>query len=263
MRQLLSLILVLLDVLACVQNHVIPETLVGVKEVVAQIDSAITDSPGWEPADSTYKQARKTWTTFKQLIDADKYERALDFYMAEDSTGQNAGDFLVYLRHSSQRYAFYTDVLRPLMQEYKGANYALEDYVNNLKLEKAMEDTAIALSANTNGYVPEVYPCVVWDLCLGLAIMGEVDDAEELANDMSKGVYGLTNDILLSNFVATQLITQVLIYTNKPNEAKNTWTVFRNFLLENKTDYEEADLAQCLAAIDDALKDLEMDSSKL
>ena len=296
MKHLLSLALILTSVVACAQTTDVPENLVGVKEVVAQIDSTVTAMYGWEPADSTYNhsidtvvsaimdqyeaehpdrpkevrtehavqqkaydEARVTWAEFKRLIDADKYKEALDFYEGEkaSSRGKNSGDFLVYLKHSSQRYAFFSQVLRPLMLEYKCADEALEDYVNNLRLEKAMEEASIDLSANSNGYVPEVYPFVVRDLCMALAVMGEMEEAKGLASDMAKGVYGLTGDVLYCNFVATQLLAQMYTYVDKPDQAKTTWTDFRNFLLENKSDYNEESLTQCLAAIDVALKDLE------
>ena len=242
---------------------------------------------GWEPADSTYNpatdtlvasflaelpnapeqsdgavrqeaynQARITWVQFKQLIDADKYEKALYFYLSEDENGKKAGDFLVFLKHSSQRYAFFSQVLRSLEFEYKGVNEALENYVSNLRLEKAMEDASIGLSADTNRYVPEVYPYVVRDLCLGLAVMGEMEEAEGLVSDMAKGVFGLTGDVLFCNFVATQLLAQMYTYVDDPGQAKTTWTDFRDYLIENESDYDEEDLAQCLAAIDAALEEL-------
>ena len=209
MKHLLSLALILTIAIACAQSNAVPENLVGVKEVVTQIDSAVTAMYGWEPADSTYNhatdtlvssilselseppeqsdgsvrqeaydQARITWAEFKRLVDTDAYEKALNFYLSEDKEGKKAGDFLLYLKHSSQRYAFFSQVLRPLMLEYKGEKYALEDYVNNLRLEKAMEDASIELSANTNGYVPEAYPNVIRDLGFGLAVMGEMEEAE-------------------------------------------------------------------------------------
>ena len=287
MKHLISLALALASVLACSQKKEVPENLVGVKEVVAQIDSAVTAMYGWEPADSTYNpstdtlvasilnqlpdhpiqsagsvrqeaynQARITWTEFKRLVDADEYEKALAFYLSEEENGKKAGDFLLFLKHSSQRYTFFSQVLRPLMLEYKGVDDALMDYVNNLRLEKAMENASIDLSTNANGYVPEVYPYVIRDLCFGLAVMGEMEEAEGLASDMARGVYGLTGDVLYCNYAATQLLAQMYVYVDKPEQAKTTWTDFRDYLLDNKSDYNEEDLAQCIAAIDAAIEEL-------
>lgn len=288
MKHLLSLVLILTSVVACAQTTDVPENLASVKEVVVQLDSAVTAMYGWEPADSTYNhatdtlvssilselsepteqsdgsvrqeaydQARITWAEFKRLVEADAYEKALDFYLSEDEKGKKAGDFLLFLKHSSQRYTFFSQVLRPLTVEYKGEKYALEDYVNNLRLEKAMEDASIELSTNTNGYVPEAYPYVIRDLGFGLAVMGEMEEAEGLASDMARGIYGLTGDALLCNYTATQFLAQMYTYVDKTDQAKTTWTDFRDYLLENKSDYNEESLTQCLAAIDVALKDLE------
>ena len=287
MKKLLSLTLILVSLIACAQRNAVPENLVGVKEVVAQIDSAVTAMYGWEPADSTYNpatdtlvasildqlsdppeqsdgavrqaaydQARITWAEFKRLVEADAYEKALDFYLSEDENGKKAGDFLVYFKLSSQRYSFFSQVLRPMMLEYKGPEYAMKAYVDNLRLEKLMEDATIELSAETNGYMPEVYPFVVRDLCFGLADMGKMKEAEGLASDMAKGVYGLTGDALYSNFVATQLMAQMCTFVDKPDRAKITWTDFRNYLLDNKSDYDKDALDQCLTAIDAALEEL-------
>ena len=162
----LSLALVFLTLVSCGQKRTIPENLVGVKRAVAMLDSAVTAMYGWEPRDSTYNhsldtlvaglmndyhaddpeykyrdgsipaiqqsaydEARVTWTEFKRLIDADKYEEALEFYLGEgdDYIKKNSGDFLVFLKHSTQRYVFFSDVLRRLMQEYKGDDEAMDD----------------------------------------------------------------------------------------------------------------------------------------
>ena len=60
MKQLLSLALMLASVVACAQTTDVPENLIGVKEVVAQIDSTVTAMYGWEPADSTYNPSTDT-----------------------------------------------------------------------------------------------------------------------------------------------------------------------------------------------------------
>ena len=273
--------------ITCGQKKNIPEFLKGIKENVVQLDSTVTAMYGWEPADSTYNpstdtlvasilnqlpdhpiqsagsvrqeaynQARITWTEFKRLVDADEYEKALAFYLSEDENGKKAGDFLLFLKHSSQRYAFFSHVLRPLMLEYKGVDDALMDYINNLRLEKVMEDASIDLSTNANGYVPEVYPFVIRDLCFGLAAIGEMEEAEGLASDMARGVYGLTGDVLYCNYAATQLLAQMYSYVDKPEKARTTWTDFRDYLLDNKSDYNDEDLAQCIAAIDAAIEEL-------
>ena len=45
---------------ACSQSNPIPESLSVVKDVVAQLDSAVTAMYGWEPRDSTYNHSVDT-----------------------------------------------------------------------------------------------------------------------------------------------------------------------------------------------------------
>lgn len=285
----LSLALVFLTLVSCGQKRTIPENLVGVKRAVAMLDSAVTAMYGWEPRDSTYNhsldtlvaglmndyhaddpeykyrdgsipairqsaydEARVTWTEFKRLIDADKYEEALEFYLGEgdDYIKKNSGDFLVFLKHSTQRYVFFSDVLRRLMQEYKGDDEALNDYINNLQLEKALEDASIEMQADNTGYVPEVYPYVIRDLGMGLVVTGKMNEAQEMFSDMVNGVYSLTGDALYANFVGTQYAAQLYILDSKTDWALATWDNFKDYLKENESDYDPEDLAQCLAQIE-------------
>ena len=283
------------SIVACGHKKPIPENLIGVKRAVAMLDSAVTAMYGWEPRDSTYNhsldtlvagmmneynadnpeykyqdgsvpaiqqqaydEARVTWAEFKRLIDADKYEEALNFYEGEgaSSRGKNSGDFLVYLKHSTQRYVFFSDVLRRLMQEYKGDDYALEEYISLLQLEKALEDASIEMQADNTGYVPEVYPYVIRDLGMGLVVKGRMDEAQELFSDMVNGVYGLTGDALYANFLGTQYAAQLYILDSKPDWAKITWENFKDYLEDNKTDYDEEELRNCLESINKQISQL-------
>ena len=118
MRNIIASLVITVSIVACGQQKTIPEGLAGVKTVVAQLDSAVTAMYGWEPRDSTYNhsvdtlvagmmndykaddpeyqpkdgsvpaiqqqtydEARVTWAEFKRLIDADKYEEALNLYL--------------------------------------------------------------------------------------------------------------------------------------------------------------------------------------
>ncbi len=92
-----------------------------------------------------YDDARKTWDAFVSLCGQDRYGEALDFYFAdkEDGKGSNAGDFLVHLKHSTYRYTFLSDVLMPLMMEYRDEEFALGKFVDLLQLEKSLEDITI------------------------------------------------------------------------------------------------------------------------
>ena len=60
MKYLFLVILLVTNLVACDQKKSIPENLAGVKETVAQLDSAVTAMYGWEPRDSTYNHSVDT-----------------------------------------------------------------------------------------------------------------------------------------------------------------------------------------------------------
>lgn len=285
----------LLLLFACEQKATrvtIPESLAGIKDIVAGLDSTVNSMYGWEPSDSTYNrsidtlvanimnshsldqhkyslpseetlavnqkaydEARITWAEFKRLIYADNYEKALNYYLCEgdDDGKKNAGDFLVFLKHSTQRYVFFSKVLFPLMQEYKGNEYALKEYIDLLQFEKAMEEVSIDIHFGIDNYTPEVYPYVILDLGRSLVKIGKMDEAQELFDDMLSGIYGLTEDALLANYVGTKYAAELYLIDGKPDWALATWDYFKEYMEENKTDYDEKDFARCMARIDEEM----------
>ena len=296
MRQLLSIITILLCTLSCGQQKTIPESLTDVKTVVARLDSTVTAMYGWEPRDSTYNhsldtlvagmmneykaddpeyehqdegvpaiqqqaydEARVTWAEFKRLIDADEYEEALNIYLGEgkDYIKKNSGDFLVYLKHSTQRYVFFSQVLLPLIQEYKGEEAAQEDFINNLQLEKALEDMSIELQADNTGYIPEVYPKVVRDLGIALASSGKMDEAHELFYDLIDGVYGLTGSALLANYIASDYAAELYLIEGDKEGAIANWNLFKNAIEQNKANYDPEEVELCLSKIKQAIEELQ------
>ena len=289
----------LLLLFACEQKATritIPDSLAGIKGIVARLDSTVNSMYGWEPRDSTYNrsidtlvadfmnnlssdqhkyspldeeslavnqmaydEARVTWGEFKRLIDADMYEAALNYYLSEgnDYIKKNSGDFLVFLKHSTQRYVFFSKVLFPLMQEYKGKGFALKEYIDLLQLEKAMEEFVIDIHYGRDDYTPEVYPHVILDLGRSLVRIGKMDEAQELFDDMLSGIYGLTEDALLANYVGTKYAADLYLIDGKPDRALATWDYFKEYLEENKTDYDENDFARCMARIDEEMSTIQ------
>ena len=265
-----------------------------VKETVARLDSSVTALYGWEPRDSTYNQAidqmvsdildqyqeehpdeemgertehaieqkayddaRATWAEFKRMIDADQYEEALEFYLREeDSAKKNAGDFLLFLKNSTQRFVFYSRVLLPMMQEYKDEAFAMDQYIDLLELEKVMEDATIGMNAEVTGYVPDVYPEVIQELGTALVSTGKMDEAQALFDDLVAGVYSLTGDALFANFYGTRYSAGLYIQDGKPDFARATWENFRDYLNDKIDDYPEDDLADALEAVDVAIESL-------
>lgn len=290
MSLILPAVATLLASVSCGHHREVPESMIGVKEVIARLDSAVTAMYGWEPTDSTYNhsidtlifdimdeyeserpdadtgergeyaiqqkaydEARVTWAEFKRLCDVDRYEEALDFYLGEGNghIKKNEGDFLVFLKHSTQRFVFFSQVLLPMMREYKGDSFATDKYIDLLQLEKAMEDTSIALSAETTGYVPEVYPYVIQELGYALVSTGKMDEAQNLFSDLTSAIYGLTGDALFANFYGTQFCARLYLEDGKPDWALATWDDFRDYLKEHSSDYDADDLSECIDRIEE------------
>lgn len=280
---------------SCSNKQKVPESLKDVKHYVATLDSTVTSMYGWEPRDSTYNssidtlvadmmdryneshpgeekpsknehaieqraydEARITWNEFKQLIDSDKYEEALDFYLGEgqDYIKKNSGDFLVFLKHSNQRFVFFSSVLRPLMAEYKGEEYATKEYQSLLQLEKALEDNTIAMSAESTGYIPEVYPYVIQDLGNTLVSTGNLDEAMNLFEDYIHAIVGLTGDALYANLCGTYYITNLYIQDGKPDWALGSWENFKEYLEKNRAYYDSEALEECFERIDEEVAKL-------
>lgn len=271
---------------ACGHKNTVPESLSNIQLVVAQVDSMVSAMYGWEPRDSTYDAsadtlvynlldeyntvnsdsfaisradyerrqlaydaARETWAKFKQLIDAEKYKKALSYFLLERRGKKNEGDFIVYLKHSTPRYYFFSEILRPLLLEYKEKRVAHERYIELLKFEKAMEDVSIEMQAEGKGYVPEVYPHVVADLGFSLAAVGKMDEAQDLFSDLVSGLYWQTGDELYSYFLATSYSATVYLQENMVDEALKTWEDFRDYLKEEGDRYDPEALAECQQAV--------------
>lgn len=288
----LSLAIVLIS---CKNETKVPETLKAIKATVAQIDSAVTAMYGWEPQDSTYNQsvdtlvsgiinryneekpdfapvgesepaikqetydtARLTWAEFKHLIDSDKYEEALDYYFADSDGGEgkNAGDFLVFLKHSTYRYTFDSKVLLPMMRELRGDTFAVDNYIDILHLEKAIEDASIAMNQLDEPYIPEVYPVVVKDLGLALAAAGKMEEALNLSGDLISAVYDITGSAIYANFFGTQYGAQLYAAENDNETAIALWDNFSSYLDEYQDDYTPEELNDMKTRIEREKQDL-------
>lgn len=289
MRRIVIIVSIIAFLSSCAEKKHIPESLFSVKATVAQLDSAVTSMYGWEPQDSTYNQsvdtlvsgiinqynegkpdfvpvgqsepaikqetydtARLTWAEFKRLIDADEYQKALDYYFADSATGdgKNAGDFLVFLKHSTFRYRFDSEVLLPLMRELKGDTFAVDQYIDILHLEKAMEDASIELNQRDEPYIPEVYPYVVKDLGFALASKGNMEEALNLSGDLISAIYDITGSAIYANFFGTQYGAQLYEAEDDIETAIGLWENFERYLDEYKDDYSSEELNDMKARIE-------------
>lgn len=255
---------------------------------VRQIDSAVNAIYGWEPRDSTFNsrtdtvvadmmnryyqesiaidsisigrqrsfdQARKTWAVFMRLCEERQFKEALDFYMAKDSCAKNsnAGDFIVHLKHSSNRYGFYSRVLYPLLRAYNDSNSANIEYVEALRAEKAFEEMTILMNAEGSGYVPEVYPSLIVELGTKLAEMDKAKEAVEFTGSLINALYALTEDPLYSNYIGVFYAAHIYLMDDDHESAIRMWEGLRTFL-DNSKNYTPEDLVNYYSAIDDRIE---------
>ena len=267
MKRIELLFLLFISLVACAQKKTIPESLLGVKDVVERIDSALIIVPKWDPQDSiaensfnmtsedmhrAYAQANKTWVQFKSLCEQEEYQEALTFYYAynDELKQPNSGDFLLHLRHSTYRYLFFSEVLRPLLHEYWGEPSATEEYVKVLQLEKAMEDLSKRKYDDGTQYVPEVYPEMIMDLGLSMASIGQIDEAREFFYDIIIAIYIQTGDNLLAHFVASKYAAELYLKEGQSDNAISNWKLFKEALENNKSVYDSDELELILQQID-------------
>lgn len=268
---------------------VIPERLEGLKEAVFYLDSAVNALYGWEPRDSTfsndmndrltglierlneeeqrysssdeypssfsqkeYDEARATWAEFKKLCEADEYEKALDFYFGTEasSRGKNSGDFIVFLKHSTYQYLFTSEVLQPLLFEYRDRDFALQTLIDLLELQKAMGDMLIYTNAEDGGYVPELYPFVLRDLGYAYAESGREEDAIDLFELFAGSVYLITGNPLKANFSSTLYLVNVYMISGDAEAALGTWDKFKSYHLAHGDEYDPEELEACLEQVE-------------
>ena len=292
MKQELTILLVLVCAMGCGQKKAhMPESLRGVNDAIAYIDSCVASLYGWEPQDSTYDHAkdqwvfdmlddyrkhnpdyeihgdgeypiaqsryddaRKTWAEFRSLCNAEKYKDAIDYY-----DGGGAGQkmrteyFLLYLKSSSIRYAFFAQVLWPLLATYRDLDYAYETYITLLKLEKSIEDLSFVYDKDGSYYYPEVYPDVVSSLGFALTEVGRVEEALALFTDVIEGVYAITDDVLVANYHGTYYRAKVFCIADRVDLALKVFENLKSVLEKDKSSYDPDELAECLQVIDEQI----------
>lgn len=176
----------------------------------------------------------------------------MDYYFADSAGGEgkNAGDFLVFLKHSTYRYTFDSEVLLPMMQELRGDTFAVDQYIDILHLEKAIEDASIAMNQRDEPYIPEVYPTVVKDLGFALAAAGKMEEALNLSGDLISAVYGITGSAIYANFFGTKYGSQLYEAKDDIETAIGLWENFERYLDEYKDDYSPEELSDMKAHIE-------------
>lgn len=260
---IITLLVFLSSLVVCTgQGKPIPERLEGVKEAVFFLDSAVNALVGWEAnsgiTTEDLESAEKTWAKFKKLCEDDEYEKALDFYYEtdEDAQKRNSGDFILFLKHSTNQYVFVSSVLKPLLFEYRDRTFALEELVGILQFQKTLGDLLISANADDDEYVPEVYVLVVRDLGYALAELGRVEEAFDLLEDFVRGIYRLVDSQLRAHFLATIYISSVDMIAGDSDAAIEAWTEFKSYHLAHGDEYDPEELNSYLEQADEEIAEI-------
>lgn len=92
----------------------------------------------------TLDSATIVFDQFVELMENEKYEEALDFYLKEKTW------FFVYLELSTNQFNFHKEIIIPLIFKYNDDDTALEESIKILEMNLLMTETVIALSDGNN-----------------------------------------------------------------------------------------------------------------
>ena len=234
------------------------ERMAKSKAVEIFMEISQDDPDNTEPVrvEQAYQEASRAWERFKRLCLEGNYEQALDFYLAtdEDSVKTHAGDLLIHLNKSKQRYILMTRVVAPLMRTYRGDSLAIVQLIEDLSLEKLFEDLTMEMNED---YVPEVYPAVVRGLGMAMTMNGQIDEALGLANDLVYAVFRETRNVLAANVRTVQYRVELLQLVGDDESILGEYQWIRSFLLENEEVYDAEELKMAIQQIDSEIEQLQ------
>lgn len=256
-----QMVLKLDSAIVCEQNRQIPDSIERmikskVAETMVEFRQENPDYTESESVEQSIQEAGRAWEQFKRLCLDGKYEQALDFYLAtdEDSVKSNAGDLLMHLRDSKQRYVLMTRVIAPMMRTFRGDSLAIVQLIEDLSLEKLFEDYTMEINED---YVPEVYPAVVRGLGMAMTMNGQIDEALGLANDLVYAVFRETRNVLAANMRTVQYRVEVLQLLGDNESVLGEYQWIRSFLLENEEVYDAEELKMAIQQIDSEIEQLQ------
>ena len=197
------------------------------------INEGVDEMDGFETKEQEgYGDAHLVWDKFCNLCVKGKFKKAYEYYK-----DNNYGEFMVYLKVSSYRYAFLTIILWPFLQEYESPSDALSEYVSLLKLEYSMEQMSM-MNSGEDYYTPEHYPALIMELGNALAISGNDEEAIAMSEDLMHTLCLQTGNEVLSNFMTASYASGVLSIAGKDSLAIDVLETFKQYL-ENKAEEKE------------------------
>lgn len=202
------------------------------------------------PSQEAYDIAKNTWTQFETFCFKRDYKGAYGLFNEEEKPG----DFLVYLKHSSARYKFDTDVLRPIIYEYEQEDVADSLYIKILETEYWLENGTMRLGA---GNIPDPYPVLVTEFGCLLSKVGRIDDAFGLLEDFAYAVKSLTGDLVFTYYKLTLLIADFHSAAGNVEAALKTLEDYKAYSAEHMSTFrEEKEYKHYMSLVDKRMSEL-------
>lgn len=177
--------------------------------------------------ESTQK-AYETWQEFTDFCRNGKYKEAYEFH----STSFNDVYILIYLRHSSNRYDFFSRVMKPLLLNYD--RNGLAKYIGILEIEMEMQEDSITYEDEEVTYLPETYPALLMELGTSYMENGQEDDAFSLIRAVDDAFTIQTNRRPVGALLALTFNAELLLMKDNVEAAAECMNIFINFIENNK-----------------------------
>ena len=140
----------------------------------------ITEPYFEEELQATRDSAKLILNHFFELMDEEKFEEALDFYLSEE------GAFLVAIERSTDYFEFNIQVIIPMLFEYKDESFAYEKAIRTLELSMLATETIILFSHGNN--IPSHYNQLLCELAMLYTEVKQYDKALELTDKMLNNI---------------------------------------------------------------------------
>lgn len=216
-----------------------------IKETLEVLDSArlaLVDSDSKEreyrpeeylfgvPSQESYDSSVVVWNTFVKLCKKDKFKEAYDYYNEEE----NSVEFIICLKHSTNQYIFYKDVLKPMMYEFEPKDSADVKYLSILVFEHYLGEWMIEFWAGETDYVPASFPDLTFDLGTMLAAQGQIDEALEMVKSFAYAVQGLNGNPAFTNFNTALYVACIYYAAGDIAQAIVTLEEYKEYTAEHK-----------------------------
>ena len=188
------------------------------------------DNPFGVPTQESFDSAAVTWSTFVQLCEKDKFKKAYDFY---NEDGKH-GDFMVCMKHSTNLYYFYRDVIGPMMYEFEPKDSADVKYLNLLKLEHYLGECMMQYEAGSSDCIPATFPDLTVELGMMLAERGRIDEAMEMVKSFAYAVQWLNGNPAFTSFNIALYVAHLYYAAGDITQAIEALEDYKQYTSENK-----------------------------